>query len=217
MWRLVALDIVFHLHSIRDFSIRLDKDWSVLQPTRASWFLLYASLRRFISLTLQRRHCKLWTQNQPVRLWQRWGYGAKETMSISGCIRTWKKGNCLSAVCLCRCDLLDEYVETERPSLSISRAERSRLRLRKSPATRPSRPPLRSITAHFMAPTSGSIQPASVWVCVCVIYVMCGSWGRFRLTENLRRVNKQSRTGCTDKCVIMLLDLSAVRSEHLKY
>lgn len=162
MWRLVALDIVFHLHSIRDFSIRLDKDWSVLQPTRASWFLLYASLRRFISLTLQRRQCKLWTQNQPVRLWQRWGYGAKET-----------KGNCLSAVCLCRCDLLDEYVETERPSLSISRAERSRLRLRKSPATRPSRPPLRSITAHFMAPTSGSIQPASVWVCVCYI---CDVW-----------------------------------------
>lgn len=125
---------------------------------------------------------------------------------------TWKKGNCLSAVCLCRCDLLDEYVETERPSLSISRAESSRLRLRKSPATRPSRPPLRSITAHFMAPTSRSIQPASVWVCVCVIYVMCGSWGRFRLTENLRRVNKQSRTGCADKCVIMLLDLSAVRT-----
>lgn len=97
MWRLVALDIVFHLHSIRDFSIRLDKDWSVLQPTRASWFLLYASLRRFI--TLQRRQCKLWTQNQPVRLWQRWGYGAKETMSISGCIRERREIASLLFVC----------------------------------------------------------------------------------------------------------------------
>lgn len=216
MWRLVALDIVFHLHSIRDFSIRLDKDWSVLQPTRASWFLLYASLRRFISPYREDSASFELKINLS-------GYGNAEVMVprrrwvFQAVYSTWKKGNCLSAVCLCRCDLLDEYVETERPSLSISRAERSRLRLRKSPATRPSRPPLRSITAHFMAPTSGSIQPASVWVCVCVIYVMCGSWGRFRLTENLRRVNKQSRTGCTDKCVIMLLDLSAVRSEHLKY
>lgn len=69
----------------------------------------------------------------------------------------------------------------------------------------------------WLPPPDQYSRQVCVSMCVCYICDVCRSWGRFRLTENLRRVNKQSRAGGVDKCVIMLLDLSAVRSEHLKY
>lgn len=174
MWRLVALDIVFHLHSIRDFSIRLDKDWSVLQPTRASWFLLYASLRRFISLTLQRRQCKLWTQNQPVRLWQRWGYGAKETMSISGCIQYVKEGK-LPLCCLFVQVWPARWICRNRASLLIDQPSRALT----SPAAKitsvKAEPPTAPIHHRSFYGSHLRINTAGKCVSMCVCYI-CDVW-----------------------------------------
>lgn len=174
MLRFLPLDTVFHLYgrhwhrgSTGNFPICLIK--ATASPAAYQGFVV------FMLITPKKIY-----QSHPTRKTIKCSFEFKINQSdgVWICqavadVYTCNKGRCLC--CLCRCDTLSEYVETEHHSLSISRAESSRLRAGKSPATRPSRPPLRSITAHFMAPTSRSIQPASVCEHVCVWggYIWC--------------------------------------------
>lgn len=158
MWRLVALDIVFHLHSIRDFSIKLDKDWSVSCSQDFVVFTLCTSKKIY--------------QSHPTEK-KRWGYDAKETMSISGCIREEGK---LPLCCLFVQVWRARWTCRNRASLYIDQPSRELT----SPAAKitsdKAEPPTAPIHhrsfygSHLQINTTGKC----VWVYVCVKYVMCG-------------------------------------------
>ncbi len=126
----------------------------------------------------------------------------------------------LSVICFSRCDALDEYVETVRPSYRSASRELTfpGMKITGDKAEPPTAPihHLSFYGSHLQINTACLCVWVWVWVCIYMLYMWCTAAQSDSEWRSTSGESINSRKRCVDKWVIMLLDLSAVKLSTVK-